>query len=49
MVLRQLRYLGLKEVVNIRQLGYPVRRTHKDFFDRYALLSKEKPKGVKGE
>lgn len=38
-VLRQLRYLGLKEVVNIRQLGYPIRRPHKEFCDRYRLLA----------
>lgn len=38
-VLRQLRYLGLKEVVNIRQLGYPVRRPHKEFCDRYRILA----------
>lgn len=38
MVLRQLRYLGLKEVVNIRQLGYPIRRLHLDFVRRYGLL-----------
>lgn len=41
MVLRQLRYLGLKEVVNIRQLGYPIRRLHQDFWRRYSLLSDE--------
>jgi myosin heavy subunit len=39
MVLRQLRYLGLKEVVNIRQLGYPIRRTHADFNNRYLMLA----------
>lgn len=38
MVLRQLRYLGLKEVVRIRQLGYPVRRFHGDFLARYKVL-----------
>lgn len=38
MVLRQLRYLGLKEVVNIRQLGYPMRRAHRDFYLRYKML-----------
>jgi myosin heavy subunit len=37
-VVRQLRYLGIKEVVNIRQLGFPMRRTHADFVQRYSLL-----------
>lgn len=37
--IRQLRYLGLKEVVNIRQLGYPIRRLHGEFTKRYNLLS----------
>lgn len=41
LVLRQLRYLGLKEVVKIRQLGYPVRRTHKEFADRYRVLAQD--------
>jgi myosin heavy subunit len=38
-VLRQLRYLGLKEVVRIRQLGYPIRRPIPEFVKRYALLA----------
>lgn len=47
LVLRQLRYLGLKEVVRIRQVGFPVRRPHKEFCDRYRVLYLEKsPKGV---
>lgn len=39
MVLEQLRYLGLKEVINIRQLGYPIRRLHADFMKRYKCLA----------
>ena len=39
LVLRQMRYLGLKGVIDIRQRGYPVRRLHLDFFKRYKVLS----------
>lgn len=39
MVLRQLRYLGLVEVVNVRRHGYPVRRTHEEFMQRYGVLA----------
>jgi myosin heavy subunit len=38
MVLGQLRYLGLREVVLIRQQGYPIRRPFADFLQRYKLL-----------
>lgn len=41
MSLRQLRYLGIKEVVNIRQLGYPIRRSHDEFWARYKLVAPE--------
>jgi hypothetical protein len=44
-VVRQLRYLGIKEVVNIRQLGFPVRRTHADFLSRYQMLLPKLPNG----
>jgi myosin-7 len=45
LVLRQLRYLGLKEVVNIRQLGYPVRKPHTAFYKRYKVLAPEADPG----
>ena len=45
MILRQLRYSGLKEVVNIRQLGYPIRRLHTDFIDRYLKLAPDAKAG----
>jgi myosin heavy subunit len=37
-VLKQLQYLGIAEVIKIRQLGYPVRRLHHDFVQRYKIL-----------
>lgn len=39
MVARQLRYLGIQEVVKIRQLGYPVRSSHEQFFKRFRILA----------
>jgi myosin-7 len=45
LVLRQLRYLGLKDVVSIRQLGYPVRKPHTTFFKRYKVLAPEADPG----
>uniref|UniRef100_A0A3Q1BLP4 Myosin X, like 1 n=1 Tax=Amphiprion ocellaris TaxID=80972 RepID=A0A3Q1BLP4_AMPOC len=41
-VLNQLRYSGMLETVKIRRAGFPVRRTFKDFFSRYKIISKEK-------
>uniref|UniRef100_A0A3Q2Z811 Myosin X, like 1 n=1 Tax=Hippocampus comes TaxID=109280 RepID=A0A3Q2Z811_HIPCM len=41
-VLNQLRYSGMLETVKIRRAGFPVRRTFKDFFLRYKIISKEK-------
>jgi myosin heavy subunit len=38
MVTRQLQYLGVQEVVKIRQLGYPVRAQHENFWQRYRVL-----------
>jgi myosin heavy subunit len=38
-VVRQLRYLGIKEVVNIRQRGYPLRKAHDEFLARYKLIN----------
>lgn len=43
LVLRQLRYLGLRDVVYIRQQGFPVRRTHADFLSRYHVLTSTIP------
>ena len=36
--LRQITYLGLLEVVNIRRQGFPVRRDPKNFMSRYSVL-----------
>ena len=36
--IRQITYLGLIEVVNIRRQGYPIRRTPEVFFARYSVL-----------
>ncbi|XP_061897365.1 unconventional myosin-X isoform X2 [Entelurus aequoreus] len=41
-VINQLRYSGMLETVKIRRAGFPVRRTFKDFFLRYKIISKEK-------
>nr|XP_057947424.1 unconventional myosin-X isoform X1 [Doryrhamphus excisus] len=41
-VLNQLRYSGMLETVKIRRAGFPVRRTFKDFFMRYKIVSNEK-------
>ena len=38
MVLRQLRFSGIFEAVQIRQSGYPFRRTYDIFFKRYRML-----------
>ncbi|XP_061925994.1 unconventional myosin-X isoform X2 [Entelurus aequoreus] len=37
-VLNQLRYSGMLETVKIRKAGFPVRRTFKDFFNRYKMI-----------
>eukprot|EP01101_Sappina_pedata_P000699 TRINITY_DN10891_c0_g1_i2.p1 TRINITY_DN10891_c0_g1~~TRINITY_DN10891_c0_g1_i2.p1 ORF type:complete len:1456 (-),score=681.29 TRINITY_DN10891_c0_g1_i2:96-4436(-) len=39
MILRQLRYAGVFEAVNIRQTGYPFRMTHLEFWKKYRLLA----------
>ena len=36
--LKQIRYLGLLEVIAIRKQGFPIRRTPKEMFARYQLL-----------
>ncbi|KAK1893530.1 Unconventional myosin-X, partial [Dissostichus eleginoides] len=41
-VLNQLRYSGMLETVKIRRAGFPVRRTFKDFANRYKIIQKEK-------
>ena len=38
LVLRQLRYLGLRDVVYIRQKGFPIRKPHGEFAARYGVI-----------
>ena len=40
MIFKQLKEAGLLEVCRIRKLGYPVRRTHKEFFRHFLCLDK---------
>ncbi|KGN59875.1 myosin-2 [Cucumis sativus] len=41
LVLQQLRYFGILEVVRISRSGYPTRMTHQEFAGRYGFLLKE--------
>ena len=43
-VLRQLRYSGMLEYINIRQSGYGARRAFNEFIDRYSDISSLKAK-----
>ncbi|RZB66655.1 myosin-VIIa [Asbolus verrucosus] len=45
---RQLRYSGMMETAKIRQAGYPIRYSYKDFVDRFRHLGKAIPPGCKG-
>ena len=45
-VLRQLRYAGVFEAVQIRQTGFPFRLTHEDFYKRYKSLIREDPPDI---
>lgn len=45
---RQLRYSGMMETAKIRQAGYPIRYTYKDFVDRFRHLAKGIPPSSKG-
>ncbi|XP_044267931.1 myosin-VIIa-like [Tribolium madens] len=46
---RQLRYSGMMETAKIRQAGYPIRYTYKDFVDRFRHLGKAIPPSSKGD
>jgi myosin-5 len=48
LVLQQLNYSGVLEVVRIRRVGYPIRVPYQEFCDRFALLRKaaEAPEGL---
>ena len=37
-VLRQLSSAGVLDTIKIRKSGYPIRRTHKEFYEHYNLL-----------
>ncbi|XP_057707897.1 unconventional myosin-X-like isoform X1 [Corythoichthys intestinalis] len=41
-VLNQLKYSGMLETVKIRKAGFPVRRSFKDFYNRYKTILKNK-------
>lgn len=40
LTIRQLRYAGVFEAVDIRKRGYPFRKQHINFFHRYGLLAR---------
>ncbi|KAJ8981407.1 hypothetical protein NQ317_010345 [Molorchus minor] len=46
---RQLRYSGMMETTKIRQAGYPIRYTYKEFVDRFRHLEKNIPPSSKGD
>ncbi|KAK9869439.1 hypothetical protein WA026_003194 [Henosepilachna vigintioctopunctata] len=46
---RQLRYSGMMETAKIRQSGYPIRYTYKEFVDRFRYLGRAIPPSNKGD
>ncbi|XP_044752121.1 myosin-VIIa-like [Coccinella septempunctata] len=46
---RQLRYSGMMETAKIRQAGYPIRYTYKEFVDRFRYLGKAISPSNKGD
>lgn len=46
---RQLRYSGMMETAKIRQAGYPIRYTYKEFVDRFRHLGKAIQPSSKGD
>jgi len=40
-IMRQLRCAGILEAIRIRKNGFPVRRTHQDFLNKYGRISPE--------
>ncbi|OQR67364.1 myosin-VIIa-like [Tropilaelaps mercedesae] len=47
MVMDQLKYLGMLEIINIRRMGYPTHLEHKDFVLKYRCLMGQRRYSIK--